>query len=546
MNNAQHSAKTSTSDWWKGGVIYQIYPRSFQDSSGDGIGDLRGITQRLDHIAKLGADAIWLSPIFTSPMDDMGYDVSNYIDIDPLFGTLADFDALIARAHELGIKVIIDQVISHSSDQHPFFLESKQDKTNPKADWYVWADPLPDGTPPNNWLSIFGGSAWTWNAKRRQYFMHNFLISQPDLNLHNPEVQDYLIGTMRFWLERGVDGFRLDTVNFYMHDLELRNNPPEPPRQDAPRVNPYDMQSHDYSKNRPENVAFLERLRALCDEFDDRAMVGEVGENHRRVEIMAEYTKGDNRLHMAYSFDMLDNFFTPAFYRDRIETFFKMAPDGWPCWSFSNHDVIRHVTRWAKYGAQKPLAKLAGAMLTSFPGSICLYQGEELGLGETDIEYHELTDPPGFTFWPDYKGRDGCRTPMPWVAQDEFGGFSTNKPWLPVKAPQAALAVDRQAGDPNSVLECYRALLAMRRNNPVFKGPDFKFHDVADPLLALTRGTGADAITAVFNMSPNAQTVTLKGSAQLTGPAEAATLDGTSLALGPNGFAFWTGGAVPA
>jgi len=532
-------------NWWKGAVIYQIYPRSFQDSTGDGIGDLPGITQRLDHVAALGADAIWLSPIFTSPMADMGYDVSNYTDIDPLFGTLDDFDTLIARAHGLGLKVIIDQVISHSSDQHPLFLQSKQDKTNPMADWYVWADPKDDGMPPNNWPSVFGGSAWEWNAKRRQYFLHNFLTSQPDLNLHNPDVQDYLIGTMRFWLERGVDGFRLDTVNFYMHDLELRHNPPDPRPHDGPRVNPYDMQYHEFSKNRPENVVFLERLRALCDEFDGRTMVGEVGETHRAVEIMAEYTAGDNRLHMAYSFDMLGDTFTPAWFRERIETFFAKAPDGWPCWSFSNHDVIRHVTRWASHGQPDALAKLAGAMLISFPGSICLYQGEELGLGETDIEYHELTDPPGFTFWPDYKGRDGCRTPMPWLAQDEFGGFSSVKPWLPVKGPQASLAVDRQQGQSGSVLECYRALLALRHAQTVFAGGAFTFHDLPHPLLGLTRGSGAQAIGAVFNLSIKDCEIQLSGSASLVGPSEAATQIGTTLKLGANGFAFWTGGAVP-
>lgn len=263
-----------TDEWWRGGVTYQVYPRSFQDSDGDGIGDLKGITDRLRYIASLGVDAVWLSPIFRSPMADMGYDVSDYTDIDPLFGTLADFDNLVAKAHEFGLKVIIDQVISHSSDQHPFFVESRKGGDNPKADWYVWADAKPDGTPPNNWPSVFGGSAWEWDGGRKQYYLHNFLTSQPDFNFHNPEVQDWLLGTMRFWLERGVDGFRLDTVNYYFHDAGLRNNPR---RRIAPQVNPYEMQLHKFSKSRPENLDFLARLRALTNEYG-ASMVGEVGD----------------------------------------------------------------------------------------------------------------------------------------------------------------------------------------------------------------------------------------------------------------------------
>jgi len=233
-------------DWWRGAVIYQIYPRSFQDSNGDGIGDLCGIVQRLPYIASLGVDAIWISPFFTSPMKDFGYDVSDYCDVDPMFGSLADFDAIIATAHNLGIKVLIDLVLSHSSDQHPWFKESRSSRDNPRANWYVWADPKPDGTPPNNWLSIFGGSAWAWDATRLQYYLHNFLTSQPDLNFHEPAVQQELLDVTRFWLERGVDGFRLDTINFYVHDYQLRDNPPLPPEQRnaniAPAVNPYNHQ----------------------------------------------------------------------------------------------------------------------------------------------------------------------------------------------------------------------------------------------------------------------------------------------------------------
>ncbi|MDZ4137055.1 MAG: alpha-amylase family glycosyl hydrolase [Paracoccaceae bacterium] len=532
-------------DWWRGSVTYQIYPRSFQDSTGNGIGDLAGITARLDHVAALGADAIWLSPVFTSPMADMGYDVSDYTDIDPLFGTLADFDALVVRAHALGLKVIVDQVLSHSSSEHPFFRQSRADKTNPRADWYVWADPRPDGTPPNNWVSVFGGSAWEWDARRRQYYLHNFLASQPDFNFHNPDVQDWLLETMRFWLDRGVDGFRLDTVNFYFHDKLLRSNPPEPRNEVQPAVNPYDMQDHLYSKTQPENIAFLERMRALTDQYGARAMVGEVGEGRRAGKVMAEYTKGQDRLHMAYSFDMLGLHFTAAHFRNKIEGFYKAAPDACPCWAFSNHDVIRHVTRWHEHGAPEPLARLAAAMLTGFEGSLCLYQGEELGQTETDIEWHELTDPPGRTFWPDYKGRDGCRTPMVWDGGPQ-AGFTSGTPWLPVKPPQAARHVAGQAGVAGSVLETYRALLAFRRANPALSQGRSRFFDLPEPLLGFCRSFGADTLLCVYNLSPEPARLTLSGAATLIGPSQAARIDGSHLHLGANGFAFLapSGGAA--
>ncbi|MGO4907711.1 alpha-amylase family glycosyl hydrolase [Pseudorhodobacter sp. W20_MBD10_FR17] len=521
-------------DWWRNSVTYQIYPRSFQDSSGDGIGDIAGITARLDYVASLGVDAIWLSPIFTSPMGDMGYDVSDYTGIDPLFGTMDDFDTMLAKAHELGLKVIIDQVISHSSDQHPHFVESRSSRDNPRADWYVWVDPMPDGTPPNNWVSVFGGSAWEWDSRRRQYYLHNFLTSQPDFNFHNPDVQDWLLSTMRFWLERGVDGFRLDTVNFYFHDQKLRSNPPDPRNTAAPKVNPYDMQDHLYSKNRPENLAFLERLRALTDEFGDRAMVGEVGESRRAGEIMAQYTAGTTRLHMAYSFDMLGPEFTAEHFRQKIEGFYAAAPNGCPCWAFSNHDVARHVTRWADYGAPDALAKQAIAMLAGFEGSLCLYQAEELGQTETDILYSELTDPPGFKFWPDYKGRDGCRTPMAWDNSDQ-AGFTTGTPWLPIKPPQKSRNVASQGA--GSVLESYRETLAFRKNTPALKQGKTIFLNVPDPLLCFLR----DDLMCLYNLSPNSATLMVNGEPTLQGPSQNADLAGNTLTLGANGFAFLTG-----
>lgn len=529
-------------DWWRGAVIYQIYPRSFQDSNGDGIGDLPGITSRLSYVADLGADAVWLSPIFTSPMLDMGYDVSDYTDIDPLFGTLADFDDLIAEAKRLGLKVIIDQVLSHSSDKHPFFEESRSSREGDKADWYVWADPKPDGSPPNNWTSVFGGPAWEWEPRRQQFYLHNFLIEQPDFNCHNPAVQDWLLGTMRFWLDRGVDGFRLDTVNYYMHDRQLRDNPPEPREPGAVFVNTYDMQDHIHSKTQPENLAFIERMRALTDEYDARAMVGEVGEGRRSIEVMADYTRGENRLHMAYSFEMLGPRFSAEHFRSRISGFFEGNDTAWPCWSFSNHDVNRHVTRWAEHGvSQDALSHLSAALLVGFEGTIGVYQGDELGLTETDLEYSELTDPPGLRFWPMNKGRDGCRTPMVWDADQPHAGFSdADKTWLPVKEPQSARSAMQQAEGNDSTLHRWRELLAFRKAKAALVSGKTTFIDLPEPLFAFTRAhpDGGEHIACIYNLSPEPHVLRVNGGTQ-TGPSASAHLTGTELSLGPNGFAYF-------
>ncbi len=489
-------------EWWRGCVIYQIYPRSFQDSNGNGVGDLAGILNRLQHVADLGVDAVWLSPFFTSPMADMGYDVSNYKDVDPLFGSLEDFDQIVACAHQLGLKVIIDQVLSHTSDHHPWFAESKVSATNSRADWYVWADPKTDGTPPNNWLSIFGGPAWEWNTSRRQYYLHNFLGSQPDLNFHNPEVQDAMLDVLRFWLERGVDGFRFDTVNFYFHDKQLRNNEGLIRQSNRPEINPYEMQVQTYSKNQPENLDFLKRVRTLMDEFDAITSVGEIGDSLRAIELMADYTKDNDKLHMAYSFDMLGPEFCAKHFRSKIENFQNGAPDGWPCWSFSNHDVMRHVTRWADHASSRhALAQQTIALLATLRGTICIYQGEELGLPEADILFEELTDPPGIRFWPEYKGRDGCRTPMPWEKGHAPNGFTTGTPWLPVKLPHAALNVEGQTQDPSSVLNFYKDILGYRRTRPALVTGDIDFIDTSEPVLAFRRIQGRDAQLCIFNLS---------------------------------------------
>ncbi|PBC05264.1 alpha-glucosidase [Mesorhizobium sp. WSM3860] len=493
-------------DWWRGAVIYQIYPRSYQDSNGDGIGDLQGIVRRLPYIASLGVDAIWISPFFKSPMKDFGYDVSDYCDVDPMFGTLADFDALVAEAHRLGLKVMIDEVLSHTADIHPWFKESRSSRTNPKADWYVWADAKPDGTPPNNWLSIFGGSAWQWDTSRQQYYMHNFLAEQPDLNFHNAEVQDALLNITRFWLERGVDGFRLDTINFYFHSLGLEDNPPLPPEerndQTAPAVNPYNYQDHIYDKSRPENLVFLERFRALLDEYPAQAAVGEVGDSQRGLEVVAAYTADGKRVHMCYSFDFLaPEKISAAKVRAVLEAFGKVASDGWSCWAFSNHDVMRVASRWAANEAD-PIAylKVISALLMSLRGSVCIYQGEELGLGEAELKFEDLQDPYGIRFWPEFKGRDGCRTPMVWDAAARNGGFSTAKPWLPVPGKHLAQAVNVQQGDPGSLLEHYRRFLAFRRQHPALGKGDIYFIESDGDTVAFARSEGNERIACVFNL----------------------------------------------
>lgn len=501
-------------DWWRGAAIYQIYPRSFQDSNGDGIGDLNGITQRLPYIASLGVDAVWISPFFTSPMKDFGYDVSNYCDIDPMFGSLADFDEMLAEAHKLGLKIMIDLVLSHTSDQHPWFVESRSSKSNPKSDWYVWAEPKPDGTAPNNWLSIFGGPAWEWDSTRRQYFMHNFLTSQPDLNFHNMDVQQALLDVTKFWLDRGVDGFRLDTINFYVHDHLLRDNPALAPemRNDtiAPSVNPYNHQEHLFDKNRPENLAFLERFRTLLDQYPAATAVGEVGDAQIGLQIVADYTSGGNKVHMCYAFDFLSpSPVNPARVKQIVSDFGAAAVDGWACWAFSNHDVVRHASRLKEYGEGAAWPRMLIGLMGSLRGSICLYQGEELGLTEADVAFEDLQDPYGIRFWPKFKGRDGCRTPMVWDNAALHAGFSTAKPWLPVSADQAALAVNTQEIKPGSMLHHYRAFLNFRRAHPALVKGEIAFLLGDDQFLAFTRTYGNEKMLCVFNFTNQAQTMKL-------------------------------------
>lgn len=489
--------------WWRGAAIYQIYPRSFADSNDDGIGDLPGITGRLEHVAMLGADAIWISPFFKSPMDDFGYDVSDYCDVDPIFGTLADFDALVARAHELGLKVTIDQVYAHTSDQHPWFVESRQSRDNPKADWYVWADPKPDGSPPSNWQSVFGGPAWRWDARRCQYYLHNFLASQPQVNAHNPEVQQALLDVMKFWLDRGVDGFRIDALNFLMHDPALRDNPPAP-YDGRRRTRPFDYQLKIYNQSHPGIVGFIERIRALCDEYGAVFTVAEVGGDLAETE-MKEFTAGSSRLNSAYGFDFLyaPNI-TPSFVAEVLAKWPDADGLGWPSWAFENHDAPRALSRWCSPDQAEAFARMKAVLFASLRGNIIIYQGEELGLEQVEIPFEQLRDPEAIANWPLTLSRDGARTPLPWLTQHEQGGFTSAVPWLPVGSGNLARAVDRQEADPTSLLNLTRSLLQLRRSSPALRWGDFEVLEAGVSVLAARRSYGGQTVNIAINMGAKA------------------------------------------
>jgi alpha-glucosidase len=498
-------------DWWRGAVIYQIYPRSFFDSNGDGIGDLPGITARLEHVARLGADAIWLCPFFVSPQRDFGYDVADYGAIDPIFGTMADFDALLARAHGLGLRVLIDQVWSHTSDRHPWFLDSRASRTGGRADWYVWADPKADGTPPNNWLSVFGGAAWTWEPRRRQYYLHHFLGHQPALNLHNPAVMDALLETGRFWLDRGVDGFRLDAIDFLLHDRRLRPNPAAPAADVIP-AKQFGMQTHMHDMMQPEAMGLLARIRGLMECYPGTVTLGEISSQPGALERVVAYTEGEDRLHMAYTLRPSRGGFDWATVSGLVRD--AAFSDGWLCWSFSNHDVERAISRWNPARGRGPadpaFARLLMALLLSLRGSVCLYQGEELGLTEAELAEGDLRDPFGIAYWPEFRGRDGSRTPMPWTAGADQAGFTTAAAaWLPVAEAHRAMAVDAQAADGSSLLQAFRRFLHWRRGVPALVYGTLRPLALPEPLVGFVREHEGQLVLAVFNLSN--QSVLLDG-----------------------------------
>ena len=488
--------------WWQGAVIYQIYPRSFADSNGDGIGDLAGATARLEHVAELGCDAIWVSPFFTSPMKDFGYDVADYCAVDPIFGTLADFDALIVRAHALGLKVMIDQVYSHTSDEHSWFAQSRASRDNDKADWYVWADPKADGSPPNNWQSVFGGPSWTWDARRQQYYHHNFLKEQPQLNVHHPDVQRALLDVARFWLDRGVDGFRLDALNFTMHDPALTDNPPV--IGSLKRTRPFDFQHHLYNQSHADIPLFIEQVRALFERYDGRFAMAEVGGEQAGRE-MKLYTAGDGRLHSAYGFDYLyADALTPQVVRGAIGNWPGEAREGWPSWAFSNHDAPRFASRWWTEEMRPAFVRVALMLLIALRGNVILYQGEELGLPQADVPFEALRDPEAVANWPQTLGRDGARTPLPWTSEAD-GGFGSDTPWLPIDPRHLALNVEAQGADPASVLHWTRRMISLRRGSDALRLGTIELLDHAsDQIVAFAREHRGQRLLCVFNLSDRA------------------------------------------
>ncbi|SHJ73240.1 alpha-glucosidase [Palleronia salina] len=539
--------ETQEPNWWQGAAIYQIYPRSYLDTTGNGVGDLKGISEKLPHIAELGADAVWISPFVRSPMLDFGYDVSDYRAVDPLFGTLEDFQALLDRAHELGLKIIMDQVLSHTSNQHPWFLESREGRENAKADWYVWADPKKDGTVPNNWLSVFGGSSWQWEPRRGQYYLHNFLREQPDLNYHNPEVQDAVLDVCRFWLDMGVDGFRLDVCAFYFHDSDLRDNPDNPDINPGAhfRFNPYSMQRHTRDIAQPENLAFLERLRALSDAYEDRALLGELHEGDG-ARLHREYTAPD-RLQLAYGYWFLGaDEIDAGLIRDTAAALGHETRDGWPCWALDNHDFHRAVTRLGKEDCPEAVTVILAA-LTCLRGACCIYQGSELGLAQAHVPYDRIVDPYGREFYPSFQGRDGARTPMPWEGGEPHGGFSKTEPWLPVPPEHLDRAVDRQKTLPGSTRNQMSRFLNWRREQPALRHGGMAFLDLPQPVLGLTREHGGETVTCLFNLGADEAVIEMpetRCGAALEGHGFGAPREGDLVRLPAHGAFFAsTGGA---
>ncbi|MBK67740.1 MAG: alpha-glucosidase [Rickettsiales bacterium] len=500
--------------WWKDAVIYHIYPRSFQDSSNDGVGDLRGIADRLDYVQNLGVDAIWISPFVKSPMKDFGYDVSDYCAVDPIFGTMDDFEYLMAQADKHGLHVLMDLVFSHTSDQHKWFKESqKNEEGNPYNDYYVWADPKEDGTPPTNWLSHFGGPAWSWDSKRGQYYLHNFLSCMPDLNVHNEAVQEELLNVVRFWLDKGVSGFRLDVIDYYCHDPRFFDNPPAYKK--PKRFEPYLMQDHRYNRNHENAFPFLKRMRAVCDEYQqkrgnsDIMMVAEISEAGT-IEQSALYTAGDDLIHTSYCFDFLGHEFTPSHIKSTFEMYEMKAPEGWPSWSFSNHDTERVLTRWSQVlkvddeALKNRLAKLNNALLMSLSGTVYLYQGQELGLENVDIPFDKIRDPYGKFQYPENKGRDGCRTPILWNdnANEGFGFTKSSEAWLPFGNEAQKKSVLVQDQDDESILAFTKKMIQLRKaTKSLSQNADLKFIHADDQILIFERNTDSEKALCFFNIS---------------------------------------------
>ena len=477
--------------WWRDGAVYQIYPRSFADSNGDGFGDLNGIAEKLDYIQSLGVDAIWLSPIYPTPDADFGYDVSDYTNIDPRFGTLEDFDRFLAAAHQRNLRIVLDLVLNHTSDQHPWFLESKKDKSNPKRDWYLWRDPAPNGGPPNNWASIFGGPGWELDKTTGQYYFHMFYKEQPDLNWRNPEVRQAILDVFRFWLERGADGFRLDVFNCYFKDEAFRSNPVKA------GIRRFDRLIHIYDNDQPEMLPLLEEIRGVLDEYSDRYAIGETF--LATAKSAAMYSE-PGRLHAAFNFDFLKFPWRPRFYLDGVQRWEQaLHPATWPTYVLNNHDVKRIATRIGKGEDDERLKVAAGFLLTQ-RGTPFLYYGEEIGMRDIPVRKRsEIKDPIGKRYWPFMVGRDGCRSPMQWD-DTLHAGFTSGTPWLPVHQNAGQRNAAAQEADPKSLLHFYRQLLNLRRETPALRnGMTIMLTHDSRAILGYLRQTADQTVLVALN-----------------------------------------------
>lgn len=495
----------ATAPWWQSGIIYQIYPRSFQDTTGSGMGDLNGIRKRLPHVADLGADAIWISPIYPSPMKDAGYDITDYTGIEPLFGTIDDFRALTSEAHDLGLKVLLDFVPAHSSDRHPWFLDSRSGHGAEKREWYVWRDPQPDGSPPNNWLSEFGGPAWTWEPATEQYYLHIYAREQPALNWRNKAVQEAMLGAMRTWYERGVDGFRVDAVEHLAPDHLLRDNPANPDWVFS--EGPARSLFRTFTSHQSDVFPIVRRMRALAEEYGGRLLVGEA--YGMLEEIMLYYGDGLDGFQLPFNFELISAPWDPVHIADFADRYERMIPPGgWPNWVLGNHDRDRIATR---VGPEQ--ARVAAMMLLTLRGTPTLWQGDELGMLNEPVPEPMLQDPWAINNPGTGLGRDPVRIPFPWEDAAPGRGFTTGQPFLPLSSVASA---SRQAGDPASMLSLVRSLIAFRRAQPALSLGSYERVHAGDGVFAYARAQGNARLAVALNLTAEPRALPIRGEARLS------------------------------
>jgi alpha-glucosidase len=514
--------------WWQHGIVYQIYPRSFQDTNGDGIGDLPGIVSRLDHLVELGVDAVWISPIYPSPMADFGYDVSDHCAVDPCFGSMEDFGRLVAAAHERGLKLILDYVPNHTSDRHPWFMESRSSRTSPKRDWYVWHDAKPDGSPPSNWLSEFGGPAWTWDAATGQYYYHAYLKEQPDLNWRHPEVRTAMLEVLRFWFDRGVDGFRVDAIHHLFEDEHLRDNPLNPDWREG--MSPARRLVRAHTMDQPEVHEAIAAMRRVADGYEDRVMIGEAYLPIDRL--MAYYGVDLTGFHLPFNFHLLSTPWQPVAVSALIDAYEAALPQGgWPNWVLGNHDRSRLASRLGP-----GQARVAAMLLLTLRGTPTIYQGEEIGMTDVPIPPEKVQDPwernvPGLGL-----GRDPARTPMQWDAT-AHAGFTTAEPWLPVGLDRRAINVAAQTQDPRSVLSLYRALIGLRRTEAALSIGAYSPVGADENVLSYERRHEGRRLLVILNMSAEPQAWSNPGTGRVvisTSPDRSGRPMGGTLDLDPD------------